>query len=67
MNRCHDSIAGTAAVGVAACRRIPNSMLSKILREGSYQRYVVQIRHPEGIMPIRSEPRPQANNTTSWN
>ncbi|KAL7915553.1 PrpF domain-containing protein [Trichoderma velutinum] len=52
MNRCHDSIAGTAAVGVAACSRIPNSVLSEILREGSYQRNVVQIRHPEGIMPI---------------
>lgn len=52
MNRCHDSIAGTAAVGVAACSRIPNSVLSEILREGTSERNVVQIGHPEGIMPI---------------
>lgn len=52
MNRCHDSIAGTAAVGVAACSCIPNSVLSEILGKGAIERNVVQIGHPEGIMPI---------------
>jgi hypothetical protein len=55
MNRCHDSIAGTAAVCVAACSRIPDSVVSQTLRHDSSDRNVLQISHPEGTMAISIE------------
>ena len=52
MNRCHDSIAGTAAICVAACSRIPGSVLSDVLRGRDSEANILQIRHPQGVMPI---------------
>jgi poly-gamma-glutamate capsule biosynthesis protein CapA/YwtB (metallophosphatase superfamily) len=52
MNRCHDSIAGTAAVCVAACSRIPGSVVSKTVRARSCESDALRIAHPEGVMSI---------------
>jgi 2-methylaconitate cis-trans-isomerase PrpF len=52
LNRCHDTIAGTGAVGTAACSRIPGSMVAKELRSAGIETDVLRINHPEGVMPI---------------
>lgn len=52
MNQCHDTIAGTGAVCLASCSRIPGSVVAKVLGNTSAESGVLRIFHPEGIMPI---------------
>jgi poly-gamma-glutamate capsule biosynthesis protein CapA/YwtB (metallophosphatase superfamily) len=52
MNLCHDTIAGTGAICLAACSKIPGSVVEKVMRSSSVEKGVFRILHPEGIMPI---------------
>lgn len=51
-NRCHDSMAGTGSVCVAACSRIQGSIANQQLRPDSASEHVLQLEHPRGVMPV---------------
>jgi 2-methylcitrate dehydratase PrpD len=51
-NRCHDSMAGTGAVCIAACSRIPGSVANQLLKSGALDQPVLQLEHQLGIIPV---------------
>lgn len=52
MDRCHTSYDGTGAVCVAACSRVPGTVVNKLLSEKSLSKDILQIEHPSGVMPV---------------
>jgi 2-methylaconitate isomerase len=52
MNSCYATITETGAVCTAACGRIPGSVVSRELRDGSAETSVLRLNHPEGVLPI---------------
>lgn len=51
-NACHDSMAGTAAVCLAACSRVIGTVVSRELAAGGLKRDSLRIGHPEGAMSV---------------
>lgn len=51
-NRCHDSMAGTGAICLAACTRIPGSVANQKLRKGADTSDTLHVSHPLGVMPV---------------
>ena len=54
-NKCHTSMAGTGAICHAACSRIPETVVNRMLKDGSVEANLLNIRHPGGIMPVAVE------------
>lgn len=61
MNRCHESMAGTGSMCIAAASRVPGSIVNQVLRKGATEKEMLSIGHPLGIMHVRVSTRP-ANN-----
>ncbi|SPO07051.1 uncharacterized protein DNG_09745 [Cephalotrichum gorgonifer] len=51
-NRCHDSMAGTGAICMAACSRVPGSVVHKLMDEDTLADPTFKICHALGIMPV---------------
>lgn len=52
MGKCHDSLAGTGAICLAAASRIPGSVVHKIL-ERNVHAQTLRIGHPLGVMEVK--------------
>jgi 2-methylaconitate cis-trans-isomerase PrpF len=52
VNRCHDSMAGTGAVCLAAASRIEASVPHRMLERGVGGTDILQIGHPLGVMDV---------------
>jgi len=52
-NRCHESMAGTGSVCIAAASRIEGSVVHQVLAAGAPQSGVLRIAHPMGIMTVQ--------------
>ncbi|KAL7893033.1 hypothetical protein HDV63DRAFT_368541 [Trichoderma sp. SZMC 28014] len=51
-NRCHESVAGTGSVCIAACSRIRGSVAHRQIRPGVDSEPILQLQHPRGVMPV---------------
>ena len=51
-NACHDTMAGTAAVCLAACSREQGTVVSGELADGALRKDTLRIGHPEGAMSV---------------
>ena len=51
-NKCHTSMAGTGAIGTAACSRVPGSIVNQFMSSAGLEESVFSIQHPLGLMPI---------------
>lgn len=58
MNHCHESMAGTGSMCIAACTRIPGSVGNSVLSEEARERETLRIGHPSGSMKITVKARP---------
>lgn len=61
MNRCHEAMAGTGSMCIAAASRITGSIVNQQLRVNATSKPSVAIGHPSGVMNVRCEYR-AANN-----
>jgi 2-methylaconitate isomerase len=52
VNRCHDSMAGTGAVCLAAASRINGSVAHRMLERGVEGSDILRIGHPLGVMDV---------------
>ena len=51
-NACHDTMAGTAAVCLAACSRVQGTVVSRELADGALKKDALRIGHPGGAMSV---------------
>lgn len=51
MGKCHDSMAGTGSICLAAASRIPGSLVNRVVRSSIEDR--LRIGHPLGIMDVK--------------
>ena len=51
-NSCHDSMAGSGAICIAACSRIPGSIVSRSMGASALEKKVLHVIHPLGVMPV---------------
>lgn len=52
MNRCHEAMAGTGSMCIAAASRVPGSIVQQALRPGADTKETLSIGHPLGIMHV---------------
>ena len=52
MNRCHEAMAGTGSMCIAAASRVPGSIVQQALRPGADAKETLSIGHPLGIMHV---------------
>jgi 2-methylaconitate cis-trans-isomerase PrpF len=52
MNRCHESMAGTGSMCIAAASRVPGSIVEQALRPGTAEKDTLSIGHPLGVMHV---------------
>lgn len=57
MNHCHESMAGTGSMCIAAATRIPGSVANAVLSEQARARETLRIGHPSGAMKITVKTR----------
>lgn len=58
MNHCHEAMAGTGSMCIAAATRIPGSIANSVLSEEARARDTLRIGHPSGSMKITVRARP---------
>lgn len=51
-NLCHDNLAGTGGTFAAACSRVHDSVMDKVLSDRELKDNILRIQHPLGVMPI---------------
>lgn len=61
MNRCHESMAGTGSMCIAAASRVPGSIVNQVLKNGAKEKQTLSIGHPLGVMHVSVVTR-DANN-----
>ncbi|WP_342642096.1 2-methylaconitate cis-trans isomerase PrpF family protein [Rhodoligotrophos ferricapiens] len=61
MNRCHESMAGTGSMCIAAASRVPDSIVNQQLTNGASEKETLSIGHPSGVMHVTVKTR-KANN-----
>ena len=52
MNRCHEAMAGTGSMCIAAASRVPGSIVQQALRPGADTKDTLSIGHPLGVMHV---------------
>jgi 2-methylaconitate cis-trans-isomerase PrpF len=58
MNHCHEAMAGTGSMCIAAASRIPGSVANNVLSEEAKARDTLRIGHPSGSMKITVRAKP---------
>jgi len=58
MNHCHESMAGTGSMCIAAAAKVPGSIANAVLSEEAKGRDRLRIGHPSGSMHISARARP---------
>lgn len=58
MNHCHEAMAGTGSMCIAAATRIPGSIANSVLSQGALDSEMLRIGHPSGSMKITVKARP---------
>ncbi|MGF7160411.1 hypothetical protein FHS85_002034 [Rhodoligotrophos appendicifer] len=61
MNRCHESMAGTGSMCIAAASRVPDSIVNQAMGNGAAEKETLSIGHPSGVMHVVVKTR-KANN-----
>lgn len=51
-NKCHESMAGTGAICMAACSRVPSSVVNRLMTKTALADSTFKIRHALGVMPV---------------
>jgi len=60
-NRCHNAMAGTGSMCIAAASRIPGSVVNELVAGERARKDTLGIGHPSGVMQVRVEAREADN------
>lgn len=58
MNHCHEAMAGTGSMCIAAATRVPGSIANSVLSPAARERGTLRIGHPSGAMTVTVRARP---------
>lgn len=61
---CHESMAGSGGICIAACSRVPGTLVNKTMTKTELENDTLHIAHPVGVMPVLVKTKEGSNSSS---